>query len=454
MKKLNYLKNNINNKNITVLGAGISGQGASTLANYLGANVLLSNNKKIKNFNLLSNNIKIEFTHSKNCFNSDLVIISPGIDPNKSPIVKKLNTLKIPIISEIEFGFWFTKNPIIAVTGSNGKSTVVKILTKIFKKKYKNVMLGGNIGISFCMNIYKELNDHFDSSIHILELSSFQLQKIIQFKPKLSCILNVSNDHIDRHGNFKNYFYDKLKIIKNTDKNSLIVYNQDDCRLKKYFKKNKYAIPFSIESDTNDFIIKSSKIYCSKSNKLIINQNDTNLLGSHNLSNIIASIQISKLFGIQYKIIKKALLEFEPLEHRMEILKINSNITFVNDSKGTNLVSTESAINSFKENIILILGGYCKDTIDESIIKNLIDRNNIYKVICYGEIGGEISKIIKKVKNTTYIESFSSAVIFAIKSSIDNSIILLSPGFKSFDQFESFEERGNKFKEIVYKYYA
>ena len=449
MKNIDYVKN----KNITVLGAGTSGKGASILANFLGANVLLSNNKKINDLKLLNNNIKTEFSHSKRCLNSDLVIISPGINPNKSTIVKEIVKLNIPIISEIEFGSWFTKTPIIAITGSNGKSTVVKILTKIFKNKFKNTMLGGNIGISFCMNIFKELNGKYNSTIHILELSSFQLQKIKTFKPSLSCILNITNDHLDRHGNFNNYFNDKLNIIKNIDKKSIVLYNKDDNKLKKYFNNNINAIPFSTNT-SNDFKINSGKIYCSKSNELIIDQKETNLIGKHNLSNIIVSIKIAKLFKIGYKSVKKALLEFEPLEHRMEILKINSNNTFINDSKGTNLASTASAIDSFEKNITLILGGYHTRNINKSIIKNLINKNSISMVICYGQIGKKISDIIKNIKITYYRKLFSSAILFAIKNSNENSIILLSPGFKSFDQFNNFEERGKKFKEIVSKYYA
>ncbi|MDC1051044.1 UDP-N-acetylmuramoyl-L-alanine--D-glutamate ligase [Candidatus Marinimicrobia bacterium] len=450
MNNINLIKNNISGKNISVLGSGISGQGAANLAHYLGANVLLSDKKSVKNLTLISDKIKIESPHTENCLNADLVIISPGIDPNTSEIVKDIIRKKIPIVSEIEFGSWSTKNPIIAITGSNGKSTVVKLVNSIFNKKYSNVMLGGNIGVSFCMNIYIELKNNL-KTLHILEISSFQLQNIYDFKPDLSCILNITRDHIERHITFENYCQDKLKIVKNTDKNSHIVYNQDDYILDNIFIKNKAAVPFSIKHNTPNIKIKCNKIYCSKTNKQILNQENTNLIGLHNLSNIVAAIQISKIYRIENKIIKKVIEGFKPLEHRMEVLDINSNIVFINDSKGTNLVSTLAAIQSIKNDTLLILGGYSDDKISKDSLDEISDKKNIYKVVCYGEIGKTISK---HFENSKYEKEFSDAVSFAIKFAIPNSTLLLSPGFKSFDQFSNFEDRGKMFKNIIFKHFA
>jgi len=245
-----------------------------------------------------------------------------------------------------------------------------------------------------------------------------------------------------------------LKIIQNLDNNSKIIYNKDDIILENYFKNSKYAISFSIKNKMNDFIINGEKIFCAKSKELIINQKDTNLIGKHNLSNIVAAIQISKLYNIDIDLIKNALIEFKPLKHRMETVKSNSNITFINDSKGTNLVSTSSAVESFDKNIILILGGFSEDKINKSDIEKLIKKNNIYMVVCYGQIGKKIYELIKNIKISYYKKSFSSAIKHAIKHSFNNSVVLLSPGFKSFDQFNSFEERGEKFKEIINHYYA
>ena len=450
MTKLNDIKQNINNKTITVLGGGISGIGAATLANFLGAEVLLSNNKKTQAFKSLNSNIKIEFSHTKKCLESDLVIISPGINPNNSSIVKKINEYNIPIVSEIEFGYWFTKSPIIGITGSNGKSTVVKLTYEIFKKKLINSQLGGNIGVSFCQNVYNELKDKNKSTIHILELSSYQLQNIVEFKPSIACILNISKDHIKRHGTFKNYFKDKLKIIKNCNSSTHIIYNEDDKRLKEYFKNNRDVISFSRKNNSNNYLlIDNNKIYCSETKKIIIDPKETHLIGNHNISNIIAVIQIAKIHNIDLKIIKKTILNFKPLKHRMENLNIKSKTIFINDSKGTNLVSTSAAINSFNKDIILILGGYSEDSIEKEQLLELVGNKIVHTVICYGQIGQELYNTIKDYKKSYYKKQFESAILLSIKHAFENSIVLLSPGFKSFDQFKNFEERGEKFRQVI-----
>ena len=452
MKKLNDIKQNINKQKITVLGGGVSGIGAATLANFLGAKVLLSNDKKNQAFKSLNSNIKIEFSHTRKCLESDLVIISPGINPNKSSIVKKINEYNIPIISEIEFGYWFTKSPIIGITGSNGKSTVVKLTYEIFRKKFIHSQLGGNIGISFCQNVYNELKDKNKSTIHILELSSYQLQNIVEFKPNIACILNISKDHIKRHGTFKNYFKDKLKIIKNCNNSTHIIYNKDDKKLKEYFKNNKNVISFSKKNNSNNYVsIDDNKIYCSKTKKLIIDPKETHLIGDHNISNLIAVIQIAKIYNIDLKIIKKTILNFKTLEHRMEKLNGKSKTIFINDSKGTNLVSTSAAIKSFNKDIILILGGYSEDSIEKKQIVELIKNKNVHTVICYGQIGKELYNTIKDYKKSYYTKQFESAILLSIEHAFENSIVLLSPGFKSFDQFKNFEERGEKFRQVIEK---
>ena len=446
-------KQNIKNKNITVLGAGISGIGASNLAYYKNAKVLLSNNKKFNNESSLNNKIKKEYLHSNKCMNSDLVIISPGINSKDNNTVKKIETQNIPIISEIEFASWFTKSPIIAVTGSNGKSTVVKILYHIFKNKYKNVFLSGNIGVSFSMNVYKELKNKLKNSIHILEVSSFQLERIHSLKPYISCILNITEDHLDRHGSFNNYLNQKIKITKNHNEESFIVYNQDDKNLKKILKDKINSYPYSLKNK-NAFYIKKNTIYCSKTNKKIINQEQTKLIGKHNLSNILACIEICRLFNISLEHIINSLLDFKPLDHRMEVIYKKNNFLIINDSKGTNLDSTESAIKSFDNKIILLLGGFSKEQINQQKIINTTKSKNIYKIICFGKIGKNIYKILNEYKSIKYIKNFEKAILKSIEYSLNEKSILFSPGFKSFDEFKNFEERGNMFKKIVNNYYA
>tara|TARA_B100001175_G_scaffold19496_1_gene14611 strand:- start:322 stop:1659 length:1338 start_codon:yes stop_codon:yes gene_type:complete len=443
----------IKNKNITVIGAGISGIGASSLAYYKGANVLLSNNEKFNNDSLINNKIKREYSHSDKCINSDLVIVSPGIKSKNNSTIKKLESKNISIISEIEFASRFTKSPIIAVTGSNGKSTVVKLLYHIFKNKYKNVFLGGNIGISFSMNVYNELKNNLKNSIHIIEVSSFQLERVYSLKPYISCILNVIEDHLDRHGDFENYLKQKIKLIKNHTEKSFIVYNQDDKNLKRILENKINSYPYSL-NNKNTFYINKKSIYCSKTNKEIINQEKTQLVGKHNLSNILACIEICRLFNFEIEDIIDSLKNFKPLNHRMEVVYRKDNFIIINDSKGTNLDSTKSAIGSFDNKIILLLGGFSNQELNKEKIIDTTKSKNIHKIICFGKIGENIHKILTEYKSSIYIKNFESAILKSIEYSLNKKSILFSPGFKSYDEFKNFEERGNMFKKIIHNYYA
>ena len=437
--KISEIKNNISEKKITVFGAGISGLGASYLANYLNAEVFLSDIKYIDESitkDLDQNNIKYEFEqHSNKCLDSDLVIVSPGINIKKNIIFKKINNNNIPIISEIEFASWFTNYPIIAITGSNGKSTVVKLLYEIFLKKYPNTLLGGNIGKSFSENILNEIKNNKKDIIHILEISSFQLENIYTFNPKVACIINITCDHLDRYKNIEDYFNTKLNITRNFKQGSYIVYDDKNKKLHEYYKNFKNSFGLSSLNET----------------KYILSKN-TNLAGEHNIDNIRACIIIAKIFDIEKNDLKKALTDFKSLEHRLENFKKINGITFINDSKGTNVYSTKAAINSFDNNIILILGG-SKGIIEEELL-DIINTNSIRYIICYGEVGDDLYLSLKKIKPIMFFKLFQDAILESIKIATKGDIILLSPAFKSYDQFKNFEQRGKAFKKIVNKYYA
>ena len=454
IEKIKILKENIKNKKIAILGAGVSGQGAALLGNHLKSRILLSDIKEPKIIipTIINKNIMTEFSgHSEKILDSDLIILSPGIDYNSLKLKKEINKKNIPIISEIEFASWFTKSDIIGITGSNGKSTVVKITFELLKNKFPNALLGGNIGISFSYNVLNEIKNNIKNTIHVLEVSSFQLERIFLFKPKVSCILNITKDHMDRYKTKNDYFNTKLKIFKNKCNKSFLVYNEDDKNLNKIIQKD---TPFSIKNKKNKYYIENDKIFTEKNRKkeLIINCNKINLAGEHNLSNILASLTITSFFGINNDLIKKVLCEFKPLTHRMEKIAINNNVTFINDSKSTNIFSTICAIKSFTSNIILILGGYSNEKIENKLLIDAINKKNVIKVICYGSIRHKLSKILEKIKPVCSYEFFKDAIIQSINIAQKNEIVLLSPGFKSFDQFANFEERGIEFKKIVHKY--
>ncbi len=445
MKKMNSIKN----KKVTVLGAGISGIGASSLAAHLGAKVtLIDENKKLK----IQNLEKIKIIVGKNTnqiIDADIIVVSPGIDLKNKKIFKIINKKNIPVIGEIEFGSWFTNSKIIGITGSNGKSTVVNIIFSAAKKKFKNTMLGGNIGVSFCSNVLKEIKKRLENTIHILELSSFQLEKIFHFNPEIGCILNISKDHLDRYKNFEEYYNTKFKIY---NKKNITYYNQNDKILNKEFRLAKNAIPFSIKNDPN-YKVKNNCILIKNNDKKLIELNKTTLLGKHNIENILAAVHILKKIMISDSTIQDTIYNFSPLNHRLEKIIYKNSPLFINDSKGTNIFSTNVAINCFTKNIILILGGYKDDNLNTNDLIKTINRKKIEIIICYGQIGEYIHNIIKNYKKTEYIKDFKKAILYSINIAKSKNVILFSPGFKSYDQFKNFEERGNEYKSIINNYY-
>ena len=443
---------NIKNKKITIIGCGISGVGAANLAAHLGAKVFISDIKKIDKKNIIHKNIKFESgKHSEKCFNCDFAIKSPGIN-NNSEIVKKLLKYKIPIISEIEFAYKFTKGKIIGITGSNGKSTTVSILKNIFDRKYSNTFLGGNIGISFSQNVLYEIKAKLNDVIHILELSSFQLEYIKKFKADTACILNISPNHLNYHLSFNNYLNAKLNITKNLDTPNNFIYNKDDKHLKKSFKNNGFFKTFSMVDDKEILFNKNNSFYDNINKEVIVNFNDIKLKGIHNYNNILAAIKIAKIYKIENNHIKSAIISFKPLEHRLEKLHFN-NIDYINDSKSTTIESTISALASDSKITILIIGGYSKLKINyaEKLNKFI---SKVKKIICYGNEGIEMYNMLHKIANCKYIENFSDAIYYGLKIIKKNERLLLSPGCASYDQFENFEKRGEKFKELINNHHS
>ena len=436
----------IKNKKITIMGAGLSGIAASKLATHLGAEVILTDSNKNIMKNKISNNIKTYLgEYPEEILESELVIISPGINCSKNKFIKKIESSKIPTISEIEFASWFTKSKIIGVTGSNGKSTVVSLLGEILKTKFPNAIIGGNIGIPFSENVLTELKSKKTNFIHILEISSYQLEKIYFFKPDISCIINISKDHLNRYNSFKDYYETKFKIFNNNK----LFFNKDDKILNKQFLNKKNTTGFSINND-DIFKIEDEKLIDITNNQSI-KLSKINLIGNHNLENIIATLNISKELKIDINKVKNIICDFNPLKYRME--KINNRPLIINDSKSTNLNSTKVAVQSFEENIVLILGGFSNEKLDKNELIKIINNRKINKIICYGQIGPKIYHYIKEYKKCIYINDFKKAIKASISNLNDNQILLFSPGFKSFDQFKNFEDRGIAFTQQITKKY-
>ena len=448
------IPNNIENKKISIMGYGISGIGAAKLALYLGAKVFVSEKNIINKSDKLIKEISFEEGHhSPKCYDCDLAIVSPGINTDNS-FFNEFREKKIPLISEVEFASWFSKSTIIGITGSNGKSTTVSLLYHILVKQYKKTYLGGNIGTSFSANVLNELSNDIKKPIHVLELSSFQLENIYNFKPDIASILNLSNDHLDRYSDTEDYYNAKKNILRNMNKKCYFIYNsknQKDYTENMLNKAN--SISFSVNNKKTNYYLENNFIIDKKTKKQFLDCSKIKLIGTHNIENILVAIEIAKILGINNTDIEKSIYSFSPLNHRMERIITKSNITFINDSKSTNPDSAIRAILCSKKNTILILGGYSKGKINYKRIFN-IEFKNIKYIVCYGTEGKIIYEQLKNMFKCLYIKKFQGATINAIKLAKSNYRVLLSPACSSFDQFNNFEERGNKFKKIVKKYSA
>ena len=429
----------IKNKKVGILGAGSSGLAAAELAYHLGAKVFISDSNK-KN-RIKNKKIKFEFgKHSNKILESDLIIKSPGIS-RRSKVMNNILNSSIPIFSELEFASWFTESFIIALTGTNGKTTTVELINHILKNYGLKTFLGGNIGIPFSQNVLNEINEKENKkySIHVLEVSSFQLEDIKYFKPNIAIILNITPDHLDRYDSFLDYYNTKLKILNNQDKDCYAVVNKDDVVLnQKYFSK---IIQFYNYND-----------------KIIINNSEktfdiekTNFCGSYNYENIAVASIVSDLCGVSNKSILTSINNFIPLSHRLEKISIKSSTNYYNDSKATNLSATLAALDSINNNIILILGGIDKNNSDFSILKQY--SNKIKNIILYGESRNSIKNCISNFYSIFIYKDFKDAIIKSIKIAEKKDNVLLSPACASFDQFNSYKERGDCFKEIIFKKY-
>ena len=450
--EFNITKETLLNKKITIIGLKKSGYAAAMLGHELGANIFVSdidNDLEIitnKN-NLIKKGIDVETgNHSKLVYDADFWVVSPGV-PNDIEIIKQAKTLNIPIIGEIEFASRFTSTPIIAVTGSNGKSTTVNILYSMLKTDKLQPILAGNIGIPFSEKVFEELINPDLGNIYILEISSFQLEFIEQFRAMICVYLNISPDHLDRHENMDKYLKIKLKMIKNHKEDDTVVYNIDDPVLDIAF--NDYLlekIPFSISNQTPFFGVNETKIY-NENNEPYVFIDDIILKGKHNLSNLLASATVAKLMNVDDKIIINTMKNFSGIDHRLQIIKEINEVTYVNDSKATNIHSVIVAINSFETPIILLLGGKNKN----SEFRLLLPHTNrhVKPIVSYGDAGGEIAAAIGDAVRLNCVSSLSEAVASAHNLASPGDIVLMSPGCASFDQFNNFEERGEKFISLV-----
>ena len=446
---------NLSNKNIGILGLGVSGYSAAKLASSLGANVFVSDSKSDVNDlyikELTDMGVDIELgVHSRKILNSELIIKSPGI-PSDIEIIQSILDSKTEIISEIEFAYRLSDLKIIAITGTNGKTTTVTCLYEVLKKKF-NVVKSGNIGTPFSEIVYKE-NKYKTSNTDfcILELSSFQIDDIETFKPEIAMILNISRDHLDRYADFIDYSKSKMNLFKNMKDNDLIIYNHDDPVLcEEVEKRDRVFTAYSLDKNFSIFYLEDGCIESVHSKKNL-HIDDCKLSGIHNVSNFIGIATIASHLGLDDRDIFESLKIFKGLEHRFETFKEVDGVKFINDSKATNIASVKVAIDSIDKNIVLIMGGLPKESDFSAIIEC---SQSIKSIIAYGKASNDIYNSLSESCKVVKVKKFEEAINSAINLAVKGDSVLMSPGCSSYDQFKNFEERGNFFKSIVERHYS
>ncbi|TWO33291.1 UDP-N-acetylmuramoyl-L-alanine--D-glutamate ligase [Seonamhaeicola sediminis] len=439
-------------KKLVVLGGGESGVGTALLGKEKGYSVFVSDKGTIKEKYkevLIHNEIEWEDkTHSVDkILEADLVMKSPGI-PNKVALVKQIRAQGITIVSEIEFASMFTNATIIGITGSNGKTTTASLTHHILKQKL-NVGLAGNIGNSFAKQVLEENHPNY-----VLEISSFQLDDIIAFRPHIAVITNITPDHLDRYDyQFENYIKSKFRIAKNQTEEDYLIYDADNEVIVSHLKNNPVQstlLPFSIEKQIeNGAYLDNDNIKLTVDNKqFIMPTANLALEGKHNIKNAMAASTVAHLLKIRKQTIRESLENFQGVEHRLEnVLKINK-VQYINDSKATNVNATYYALESMDAPTVWIVGGVDKGNNYEELFPFVNEK--VKAIIC---LGVDNEKLLKTFGNMVDIivetQFMSEAVKIAYKIADSGDSVLLSPACASFDLFESYEDRGRQFKNAV-----
>ncbi len=439
-------------KRLVVLGGGESGVGTAVLGKQKGYKVFVSDIGEIKEKYkkvLLQNEIDWEdkqHTESK-IFNADVVMKSPGI-PDKVTLVQELLKKEIPVISEIEFAAQFTNATIVGITGSNGKTTTA-LLTHHLLKNEINVGIAGNIGDSFAEQVAEGNYDNY-----VLELSSFQLDGIVSFKPHIAVITNISEDHLDRYEyRYENYIASKFRITKNQTAEDYLIYDADDEEIEKYLNSHEVKatlIPFSLTKRLKKGVYLDNDNIKLTINEEIITMPVKNLAleGKHNVKNAMASAAVANLLKIRKATIRESLSNFQGVEHRLEnVLKIQ-NVQYINDSKATNINAVFYALDSMQSPTVWIVGGVDKGN-DYTELLSLVNEK-VKAIICLGKDNEKIKSVFRNtVETLVETESITEAVKMAYKLAEKGDNVLLSPACASFDLFENYEDRGRQFKAAI-----
>ena len=446
-------------KRLVILGGGESGVGTAILGKQKGWEVFLSDRGALKpQYRETLEKEAIAYEEGKHTeekiLSANVIMKSPGI-PDKAPLVKKAAELGIPIISEIEFAAQYTDSLIVGITGSNGKTTTTMLTHHLFKEAGLEVGLGGNIGYSFA-----ELVATDNPPYYVLEISSFQLDGINHFAPHIAVLLNITPDHLDRYNyQFENYIASKFRIAMNQTENDYLIYDADDPVITEYLVSHPVKstlIPFSIEKELpNGAYLKDNKIRIMLKEQQIaevteIDIEELSLRGKHNVKNTMAAAVAARLVNIRNASLRESLKGFKGADHRLEEVKVIDEVTYINDSKATNVNSVYYALDTIKTPIVWIVGGQDKGNDYNALLPYVHEK--VKAIVCLG------------VDNTPILQSFYSVIDHIVETrNMDDAVraakefaeagdtVLLSPACASFDLFKSYEDRGNQFKAAVAK---
>ncbi|MBE7628682.1 UDP-N-acetylmuramoyl-L-alanine--D-glutamate ligase [Tenacibaculum piscium] len=440
-------------KRLVILGGGESGVGTALLGKQKGFDVFVSDKgiiapkyQKI----LLENNINFEQNkHTDSLiFSADIVMKSPGIPDNIS-LIQALISKEIKIVSEIEFASEFTKAKIIGITGSNGKTTTTLLMGHLLKKAGFDVGIGGNIGDSFAQLVAEKSHENY-----VLELSSFQLDGIVDFKPNIAVITNISPDHLDRYQyNYDNYINSKFRITKNQTATDFLLYDADDKAIENWLDNNitkAQKIPFSIQKELKygAFLRENKIILKLTSEEVLMTVSELALKGKHNIKNAMAVAITAKLFAIASKNIAQSLADFKPVEHRLEYVRKINGVQFINDSKATNIDAVFYALDAMDSPTIWVVGGVDKGN-DYQVLMPLV-KEKVKAIVC---LGIDNEKIIATFGNVVPVlvatNTAKKAVNIANKLAEKGDTVLLSPACASFDLFKNYQDRGIQFKKAI-----
>ena len=439
--------------NITVIGAGKSGIAAALLAKQDGNSVFVTESKEQSAYQgvyeqLGESSIDVEFGghSSKALQNCKQIIVSPGVPPS-SPIIQEAESLGIPIVSELEFASLHTTNPIISITGTNGKTTTTALTEFILKQSGKSAIAAGNIGIPLSSLVGKVSPE----TIFVLETSSYQLDRTYTFKPKVSIILNITPDHLGYHGTMENYCKAKWKTSQNQNADDLLILNADNFEAAACSKISKTNVAYiSINPlQQGAYTSHSHLILASHPHKeeVLMQLDEIRLPGVHNRYNSMAAILAARAFEVRNENIRDSLMQFSGVEHRLEFVRSLNSINYVNDSKATNINATWYALSSYSSPVVWIAGGL-GDNNDYASLEQLI-ASNVRSIIAIGEDKEKIFDMYCSKIRCVKANSLEDAVSIASKEARAGDTILFSPACKSFDMFANYEHRGLVFKKAV-----